>query len=103
MVKYQTSLFVVLPKVIPNLKQVSSARIVILRHFKTRSRVFSNNCMDGATGAKYLDSQLFSHLNLEDKIHIQGGWNVTTQHHIAGDVDIEDVDDVHALHAEDHG
>jgi hypothetical protein len=34
--------------------------------------------MDGATWAKYLDLQLFSQLNLEDKIHIQGGWNVTT-------------------------
>jgi hypothetical protein len=45
-VKHQTCLFVVLPKVIPNLKQASSAKILILRHFKTRSRVFSNNRMD---------------------------------------------------------
>ena len=41
-VEQQTSLFSMLPKVIPNLKQASSARILILRHFKTRVRVFSN-------------------------------------------------------------
>ena len=45
-VKHQTCLFVVLLKVIPNLKQASSGKILILRHFKTRSRVFSNNHMD---------------------------------------------------------
>ena len=41
-VKHQTCLFVVLP----NLKQVASAKILILRHFETQSRVFSNNRMD---------------------------------------------------------
>ena len=74
MVEHQNFLFVVLSKVIPNLKQASSAKIVILRHFKTRGQVFSNNHVDDAAWAKYLDLQLqFSHLNLEDKIHIQGG------------------------------
>ena len=83
MVAHQNFLFVMLPKVIrdliPNLKQASNAKIVILRHFKTRGRVFSNNHINDATWAKYLDLQLFSHLNLEDKIHIQGGWNVMTR------------------------
>ena len=48
-VEHQNFLFVVLPKVIPNLKQASSAKIVILHHFKTRGRVFSNNHVDDAT------------------------------------------------------
>ncbi len=76
--EHQKFLFVVLPKVILDLKQASSAKIVILRHFKTQGRVFSNNHINDATWAKYLDLQLLSHLNLEDKIHIQGGWNVMT-------------------------
>jgi hypothetical protein len=71
--EHQKFLFVVLPKVILDLKQASSAKIVILRHFKTQGRVFSNNHINDATWAKYLDLQLLSHLNLEDKIHIQGG------------------------------
>uniref|UniRef100_A0A2N9IPF0 Uncharacterized protein n=1 Tax=Fagus sylvatica TaxID=28930 RepID=A0A2N9IPF0_FAGSY len=37
-VEHQNFLFVVLPKVIPNLKQASSAKIVILQHFKTRAQ-----------------------------------------------------------------
>uniref|UniRef100_A0A2N9E792 Retrotransposon gag domain-containing protein n=1 Tax=Fagus sylvatica TaxID=28930 RepID=A0A2N9E792_FAGSY len=79
-VEHQNFLFVMLPKVIPDLKQASNVKIVILRHFKTRGRVFSNNHVDDATWAKYLDLQRqFSHLNLEDKIHIQGGWNVMTR------------------------
>jgi hypothetical protein len=78
-VEYQNFLFVMLSKVIPSLKQASSAKIVILQHFKTRGLVFSNNHVNDATWAKYLDLQLLSHLNLEDKIHIQGGWNVMTR------------------------
>jgi hypothetical protein len=36
--------------------------------------------VDDTTWAKYLDLHLqFSHLNLEEKIHIQGGWNVMTR------------------------
>uniref|UniRef100_A0A2N9ES73 Uncharacterized protein n=1 Tax=Fagus sylvatica TaxID=28930 RepID=A0A2N9ES73_FAGSY len=41
-VEQQTSLFFMLPKLIPDLKQVLRARIIILQHFKTRGRVFSN-------------------------------------------------------------
>ena len=41
-VEQQISLFSMLPKVISDLKQASSARILILRHIKTRGRVFSN-------------------------------------------------------------
>jgi hypothetical protein len=41
-VEYQISLFSMLSKVIPDLKQASSVRILIIRHFKTQGRVFSN-------------------------------------------------------------
>lgn len=41
-VEHQISLFSMLLKVIPDLKQVSSARILILQHYKTRGRLFYN-------------------------------------------------------------
>ncbi len=41
-VECKISLSSILPKVIPELKHVSSAKILILPHFKTRGRVFSN-------------------------------------------------------------
>ena len=54
--------------------------------------------MDSATWAKYLDLQLFSHLNLEDKIHIQGGWNVMTRGR-SEEVVFEDKEEAMALEA----
>ena len=41
-VEFKVFLFSVLPKVIPNLKQVLLVSILILQHFRTRGRVFSN-------------------------------------------------------------
>ena len=41
-VEHQIFLFFMLPKVNPDLKQASSVRILIIQHFKTRGRVFSN-------------------------------------------------------------
>ena len=38
----KTLLLSVFPKVVPTIKQTSSAQILILPHFKTRGRVFSN-------------------------------------------------------------
>ena len=54
--------------------------------------------MDSATWAKYLDLQLFSHLNLEDKFHIQGGWNVMTRGR-SEEVVFEDKEEAMALEA----
>ena len=42
MVEFKVFLFSVLPKVIPNLKQVLLVNILILQYFRTRGRVFSN-------------------------------------------------------------
>ena len=42
MVEFKVFLFSVLPKVIPNLKQVLLVSILILQCFRTRGRVFSN-------------------------------------------------------------
>ena len=37
-----TSLFSILPTVVPDLKQVLRVKILLLQHYKTRGRVFSN-------------------------------------------------------------
>ena len=42
MVEFKVFLFSVLPKVIPDLKQVFLVNILILQCFRTRGRVFSN-------------------------------------------------------------
>ena len=42
MVEFKVFLFSVLPKVIPNLKQVLLVSILILQRFRTRGRVFPN-------------------------------------------------------------
>ena len=42
MVEFKVFLFSMLPKVIPDLKQVLLLSILILQRFRTRSRVFSN-------------------------------------------------------------
>ena len=42
MVEFKVFLFFVLPKVIPDLKQVFLVNILILQCFRTRGRVFSN-------------------------------------------------------------
>ena len=42
MVEFKVFLFSVLPKVIPNLKQVLLISILMLQRFRTRGRVFSN-------------------------------------------------------------
>jgi hypothetical protein len=83
-VAHQNLLFVVLPKVIPNLKQASNAKIVILQHFKTQGRVFSNNHINDATWAKYLDLQLLSHFNLEDKDSYSRGVECYDQEKVEG-------------------
>ena len=38
----KASLFFILPTVVPDLKQVLRVRILLLQHFKTQGRVFSN-------------------------------------------------------------
>ena len=42
MVEFKVFLFSMLPRVIPDLKQVLLVSILILQRFKTRGRVFSN-------------------------------------------------------------
>ena len=42
MVEFKVLLFSMLPRVIPNLKQVLLVSILILQHFRTRGQVFSN-------------------------------------------------------------
>ena len=42
MVEFKVFLFSTLPKVIPDLKQVLLVSILILQHFRTQGRVFSN-------------------------------------------------------------
>ena len=40
--EFKAPLFSILSTVVPNLKQVLRVRILLLQHFKTRGRVFSN-------------------------------------------------------------
>ena len=42
MVEFEVFVFLVLPKVISDLKQVLFVNILILQHFRTQGRVFSN-------------------------------------------------------------
>ena len=67
--EYRNFLSLVLQKAIQELQDMPNTKILILLHFKIRVRVFSNRC---------LQDSISMSLNLEDKIHLEGGGNVMT-------------------------
>ena len=57
-------LSLVLQEAIQELQDMPNTKILILHHFKIRGRVFSHRC---------LQDSISMSLNLEDKIHLEGG------------------------------